>query len=148
MSEVLKIKRTEDAKDLPLPQYMSEGAAGMDLYANVKEDVVLKPGDIKLIPTGIKIELPKNYEAQIRPRSGLALNYGITLLNTPGTIDSDYRGEIKLIMINLGKEEFIIKRGQRVAQMVINQITRPKIVEVDNLSETERDVGGFGHTGI
>ena len=104
MSIILKIKKTDDAKDLPLPAYMSEGAAGMDLYANVKEEVILQPGEIKLIPTGIQIELPPNFEAQIRPRSGLALNYGITLLNTPGTIDSDYRGEIKLIVINLGKE--------------------------------------------
>lgn len=127
---------------------MSEGAAGMDLYANVKEEVILQPGEIKLIPTGIQIELPPNFEAQIRPRSGLALNYGITLLNTPGTIDSDYRGEIKLIVINLGKEAVKIARGQRIAQMVINQIVRPTIVEAEILSETKRDEGGFGHTGI
>ncbi|ADH60944.1 deoxyuridine 5'-triphosphate nucleotidohydrolase Dut [Thermoanaerobacter mathranii subsp. mathranii str. A3] len=148
MSIILKIKKTDDAKDLPLPAYMSEGAAGMDLYANVKEEVILQPGEIKLIPTGIQIELPPNFEAQIRPRSGLALNYGITLLNTPGTIDSDYRGEIKLIVINLGKEVVKIKRGQRIAQMVINQIVRPTIVETEILSETKRDEGGFGHTGI
>ncbi|MBT1279920.1 dUTP diphosphatase [Thermoanaerobacter sp. CM-CNRG TB177] len=148
MSIILKIKKTDDAKDLPLPAYMSEGAAGMDLYANVKEEVILQPGEIKLIPTGIQIELPPNFEAQIRPRSGLALNYGITLLNTPGTIDSDYRGEIKLIVINLGKEAVKIARGQRIAQMVINQIVRPTIVETEILSETKRDEGGFGHTGI
>jgi dUTP pyrophosphatase len=148
MSIILKIKKTDDAKDLPLPAYMSEGAAGMDLYANVKEEVILQPGEIKLIPTGIQIELPPNFEAQIRPRSGLALNYGITLLNTPGTIDSDYRGEIKLIVINLGKEAVKITRGQRIAQMVINQIVRPTIVEAEILSETKRDEGGFGHTGI
>ncbi|ABY92922.1 deoxyuridine 5'-triphosphate nucleotidohydrolase [Thermoanaerobacter thermohydrosulfuricus] len=148
MSIILKIKKTDDAKDLPLPAYMSEGAAGMDLYANVKEEVILQPGEIKLIPTGIQIELPPNFEAQIRPRSGLALNYGITLLNTPGTIDSDYRGEIKLIVINLGKEAVKIARGQRIAQMVINQIVRPTIVEAEILSETKRDEGGFGHTGI
>ncbi|ADD02441.1 deoxyuridine 5'-triphosphate nucleotidohydrolase Dut [Thermoanaerobacter italicus Ab9] len=148
MSIILKIKKTDDAKDLPLPAYMSEGAAGMDLYANVKEEVILQPGEIKLIPTGIQIELPPNFEAQIRPRSGLALNYGITLLNTPGTIDYDYRGEIKLIVINLGKEVVKIKRGQRIAQMVINQIVRPTIVETEILSETKRDEGGFGHTGI
>ncbi|KHO62495.1 deoxyuridine 5'-triphosphate nucleotidohydrolase [Thermoanaerobacter sp. YS13] len=148
MSIILKIKKTDDAKDLPLPTYMSEGAAGMDLYANVKEEVILQPGQIKLIPTGIQIELPPNFEAQIRPRSGLALNYGITLLNTPGTIDSDYRGEIKLIVINLGKEAVKIARGQRIAQMVINQIVRPTIVEAEILSETKRDDGGFGHTGI
>jgi len=148
MSIILKIKKTDDAKDLPLPAYMSEGAAGMDLYANVKEEVILQPGEIKLIPTGIQIELPPNFEAQIRPRSGLALNYGITLLNTPGTIDSDYRGEIKLIVINLGKEAVKIARGQRIAQMVINQIVRPTIVEAEILSETKREEGGFGHTGI
>ncbi|HHY80636.1 MAG TPA: dUTP diphosphatase [Thermoanaerobacter sp.] len=148
MSIILKIKKTDDAKDLPLPAYMSEGAAGMDLYANVKEEVILQPGEVKLIPTGIQIELPPNFEAQIRPRSGLALNYGITLLNTPGTIDSDYRGEIKLIVINLGKEAVKIARGQRIAQMVINQIVRPTIVEAEILSETKRDEGGFGHTGI
>ncbi len=148
MSIILKIKKTDDAKDLPLPAYMSEGAAGIDLYANVKEEVILQPGEIKLIPTGIQIELPPNFEAQIRPRSGLALNYGITLLNTPGTIDSDYRGEIKLIVINLGKEAVKIARGQRIAQMVINQIVRPTIVEAEILSETKRDEGGFGHTGI
>ncbi|EIW01157.1 dUTP diphosphatase [Thermoanaerobacter siderophilus] len=148
MSIILKIKKTDDAKDLPLPAYMSEGAAGMDLYANVKKEVILQPGEIKLIPTGIQIELPPNFEAQIRPRSGLALNYGITLLNTPGTIDSDYRGEIKLIVINLGKEAVKIARGQRIAQMVINQIVRPTIVEAEILSETKRDEGGFGHTGI
>ncbi|MGB9779350.1 dUTP diphosphatase [Caldanaerobacter sp.] len=148
MSIVLKIKRTEDAKDLPLPTYMSEGAAGMDLYANVKGEVVINPGEIELIPTGIQIELPPNYEAQIRPRSGLALNYGITLLNTPGTVDSDYRGEIKLIVINLGKQPVTIRRGQRIAQMVINQIIRPQIIEVEELSETQRSDGGFGHTGM
>ncbi|ERM92339.1 dUTP diphosphatase [Caldanaerobacter subterraneus] len=148
MSIVLKIKRTEDAKDLPLPAYMSEGAAGMDLYANVKGEVTINPGEVELIPTGIQIELPPNYEAQIRPRSGLALNYGITLLNTPGTVDSDYRGEIKLIVINLGKQPVTIKRGQRIAQMVINQVVRPEIIEVEELSETERMDGGFGHTGV
>ncbi|AAM24606.1 MAG: Deoxyuridine 5'-triphosphate nucleotidohydrolase [Caldanaerobacter subterraneus] len=148
MSIVLKIKRTEDAKDLPLPAYMSEGAAGMDLYANVKGEVTINPGEVELIPTGIQIELPPNYEAQIRPRSGLALNYGITLLNTPGTVDSDYRGEIKLIVINLGKQPVTIKRGQRIAQMVINQVVRPKIIEVEELSETERMDRGFGHTGV
>lgn len=145
---LLKIKLMENAKDLPLPQYMSKGAAGMDLYANVEKDEELLPGDIKLISTGIQIELPENYEAQIRPRSGLALNNGLTLLNTPGTIDSDYRGEIKVIIINLGKETYTIKRGQRIAQMVINQVIRPHIKVVDLLSETERDSGGFGHTGL
>ena len=109
------IVRTDDAKDLPLPEYMSEGAAGMDLFANVHKDTVVKPGEIKLIPTGIKISLPKGFEAQIRPRSGLALKNGITMVNTPGTIDSDYRGEIGIILINHGQSEFGIKRGDRIA---------------------------------
>ncbi|HHV73643.1 MULTISPECIES: dUTP diphosphatase [unclassified Thermoanaerobacterium] len=145
---LLKIKKTDDAKDLPLPKYMSNGAAGIDLYAKVDEDVVIKPGEIKLIGTGIMIQLPEGYEAQIRPRSGLALNNGITMLNSPGTIDSDYRGEIKLILINFGKIDFIVKRGLRIAQMIINKVEIPEIVEVDELDETLRGENGFGHTGL
>ena len=145
---LLKIKKTYDAKDLPLPKYMSKGAAGIDLYAKVDEDVVIKPGEIKLIGTGIMIQLPEGYEAQIRPRSGLALNNGITMLNSPGTIDSDYRGEIKLILINFGKIDFIVKRGLRIAQMIINKVEIPEIIEVDELDETLRGKNGFGHTGL
>lgn len=145
---VLKIKRTDDALDLPLPKYMSSGAAGMDLYAKVKEDVIIKPGEIKLIETGIMIQLPEGYEAQIRPRSGLALKNGITMLNSPGTIDSDYRGEIKLIIINLGKSDFIVKRGLRIAQMIINKVELPEILEVSKLDDTKRGENGFGHTGL
>lgn len=145
---ILKIKKTDDAKDLPLPKYMSKGAAGIDLYAKVNEDVVIKPGDIKLIGTGIMIQLPEGYEAQIRPRSGLALNNGITMLNSPGTIDSDYRGEIKLILINFGKIDFIVKRGLRIAQMIINKVEIPEIIEVNELDETARGENGFGHTGL
>lgn len=145
---VLKIKRTDDALDLPLPKYMSSGAAGMDLYAKVKEDVVIRPGEIKLIETGIMIQLPEGYEAQIRPRSGLALKFGITMLNSPGTIDSDYRGEIKVITINHGTSDFIVKRGLRIAQMVINKVEIPEIVEVSELDDTKRGESGFGHTGI
>lgn len=145
---LLKIKKTDDAKDLPLPKYMSKGAAGIDLYAKVDEDVVIKPGEIKLIGTGIMIQLPEGYEAQIRPRSGLALNNGITMLNSPGTIDSDYRGEIKLILINFGKIDFIVKRGLRIAQMIINKVEIPEIIEVDELNETLRGENGFGHTGL
>ncbi|ADL68914.1 dUTP diphosphatase [Thermoanaerobacterium thermosaccharolyticum] len=145
---VLKIKKTDDALDLPLPKYMSSGAAGMDLYAKVKEDVIIKPGEIKLIETGIMIQLPEGYEAQIRPRSGLALKNGITMLNSPGTIDSDYRGEIKLIIINLGKSDFIVKRGLRIAQMIINKVELPEILEVSKLDDTERGENGFGHTGL
>lgn len=145
---ILKVKKTEDALDLPLPRYMSAGAAGMDIYAKVASETIIKKGDIKLIETGIMIEVPDGYEVQVRPRSGLALNHGITLLNTPGTIDSDYRGEIKVILINLGHENFIIKRGLRIAQMIISKIEKPTIIEVNELSKTIRGNGGFGHTGI
>jgi dUTP pyrophosphatase len=141
------IEQTLDGKDLPIPKYMTAGAAGMDLYAAVTEETVLKKGETKLIPTGIKIALADGFEAQIRPRSGLAYKHGITLLNTPGTIDADYRGEIKVIMINLGNEDFIIKRGERIAQMVINKIEQIEWEIVEVLEESERGTGGFGHTG-
>lgn len=142
------IKRTEDAKDLPLPQYMSEMASGLDLYANVFEDTILKPSEIKLIATGISIHIPSEFEAQIRPRSGLALKHGISMVNTPGTIDADYRGEIKVILINFGKDDFTIKRGQRIAQMVINKIEKVNFIELENLDESQRGNEGFGHTGV
>lgn len=141
------VARTEENKDLPLPKYMSKGAAGMDLYAAVTEDTVLKKGEILLVPTGLSIALPEGYEAQIRPRSGLALKKGISMVNTPGTIDADYRGEIGVIMINFGKEDFVIKRGERIAQMVINKIEQINWVEVKELDDTNRGAGGFGHTG-
>lgn len=144
----LKIKRLENAKDLPLPKFMTEGSCGMDLYANVEEDLVIKPMEISLIPTGVAISLPIGYEAQIRPRSGLALKNGIALVNSPGTIDSDYRGEIGVIIINLGKEPFVIKRGDRIAQMVINQVVIPEIEELENLDSTLRGEDGFGSTGL
>lgn len=142
------ICQTDDAKDLPIPKYMSKFAAGLDLYANVQQTQIIPAGKIKLIPTGIKISIPNDFEAQIRPRSGLALKYGITLLNTPGTIDPDYRGEIKLIMINLGENDFEIARGDRIAQMIINKIERPQFELVQSLEESERGIGGFGHTGV
>lgn len=142
------IKRMDNAKDLPLPELMTKGAAGMDLRANVEGEINISKGSIALIPTGIAISLPMGYEAQIRPRSGLALKYGITIVNTPGTVDSDYRGEINIIMINLGKEDFIVKRGDRIAQMVINKIELPKITEVDMLDKTPRGEEGFGSTGL
>ena len=142
------IARTEDAADLPLPAYMSEGAAGMDLYANVKEEVTVEKGSIKLIPTGIRIALPEGFEAQIRPRSGLALKNGISLVNSPGTIDSDYRGEIGVIVINLGENDFVVKRGDRIAQMVINRYEKVEWTECADLDETERGEGGFGHYGV
>lgn len=144
---IVAIEQMEKASDLPLPKYMSESAAGMDLYACVDEDIELSKGDIHLIPTGLKIALPHGYEAQIRPRSGLALKHGITLLNTPGTIDADYRGEIKIIMLNVLDKPFVIQRGERIAQMVINKVEMIEWDVVSNVDETERGDGGFGHTG-
>jgi dUTP pyrophosphatase len=133
--------------DLPLPRYMTAGAAGVDLYAAVEQDVAIAPGGRVLIPTGIAIALPENYEAQIRPRSGLALKHGLTLLNTPGTIDWDYRGEIKVIVINLGDKEYILHRGERIAQMIFNRVEKAELIEVQELDDTNRGAGGFGHTG-
>ena len=133
--------------DLPLPRYMTAGAAGVDLYAAVEQDVAIAPGGRVLIPTGIAIALPENYEAQIRPRSGLALKHGLTLLNTPGTIDWDYRGEIKVIVINLGDKEYILQRGERIAQMIFNRVEKAELIEVGELDDTNRGAGGFGHTG-
>jgi dUTP pyrophosphatase len=133
--------------DLPLPRYMTAGAAGVDLYAAVEQDVAIAPGGRVLIPTGIAIALPENYEAQIRPRSGLAIKHGLTLLNTPGTIDWDYRGEIKVIVINLGDKEYILQRGERIAQMIFNRVEKAELIEVGELDDTNRGAGGFGHTG-
>lgn len=143
----VKVKRRPGTEDLPLPAYMTAGAAGMDLYAAVEEEVVLHPGERRLIPTGLYISLPPGYEAQIRPRSGLALRHGISMVNTPGTIDSDYRGEIGVILINHGREPFIVRRGDRIAQMVVSRVERVEWEEVDALDESERGSGGFGHTG-
>lgn len=135
------------AEDLPLPSYATKCSTGMDLHAAVKERVQLNPGEIKLIPTGIALAIPPGYEGQVRPRSGLAIKHGVTVLNSPGTIDADYRGEIKVIMINLGDNIYTIQRGERIAQLVIQ--ARVKIVwqEVERLPLSERDDGGFGHTG-
>ena len=130
-----------------LPAYETASSAGMDLRAFIDADVVLKPFERKLIPTGLYIELPDGYEAQIRPRSGLAIKSGITVLNSPGTIDADYRGEIKVILINLSQDEFTIKSGERICQMVIAKHEKAEFVEVNEISETERGAGGFGHTG-
>ncbi|MDR1066652.1 MAG: dUTP diphosphatase [Clostridiales bacterium] len=142
------IKRMENAKDLPLPGYMTELCAGMDLYAAVERPVTIAPGERALIPTGVAIALPSGYEAQIRPRSGLALEYGVTLVNSPGTIDADYRGEIKIILINHGAHRFTVERAARVAQMIIAKIQKPIFAETDALPRTKRGDGGFGHTGI
>lgn len=142
------IKRLPHNEDLPLPQYMSSHAAGMDLCAAVADEISLAPGERRLVPTGLAIALPDGYEAQVRPRSGLALKKGISVLNTPGTIDADYRGEVGIILINLSQDNFAIKRGDRIAQMVINKIEQPVLVEVEELEETSRSAGGFGHTGV
>jgi len=141
-------KKLSHAQDLPLPSYESAYAAGMDIRAAVDEPVELAPNERKLIPTGLQMALPKGYEAQIRPRSGLAYRNGITMLNTPGTIDADYRGEVKVLAVNLGDEPFLIAHGDRIAQMVIAPVTQAEIHEVENLSETERADGGFGSTGV
>lgn len=131
----------------PLPNYSTEHSAGMDLRANLETDVVLKPLQRALIPTGLFIELPEGYEAQIRPRSGLAYKHGITILNAPGTIDADYRGEIGVILVNLSSDEFVIKNGERICQMVIAKHEKAQWIETQTLQETERGAGGFGHTG-
>lgn len=144
----VQFKRLEGNEDLKLPQKMTEAAAGFDLQAAINEAIVLLPGDRKLIPTGFAMSMPNELEAQIRPRSGLAFKHGITVLNSPGTIDADYRGEIKVLLINHGKEPFTIERGERIAQMVIQLIPHINIVEVEELSDTLRGAGGFGHTGV
>lgn len=141
------IKRLHSS-DLPLPQYMTPGASGVDLYAANTEPAAIAPGGIKLIPTGLAVSIPEGFEAQIRPRSGLALKHGLTLLNTPGTIDADYRGEIMLIVINLGDKEYIVERGDRIAQMIFARVERPQLVVCDDLDHTSRGSGGFGHTGL
>ncbi len=142
--EICKLPGNED---LSLPKQMSAGASGFDLYAAVSESVVLEPGKWKLIPTGIAIAMPTGLEAQVRPRSGLALKHGITILNAPGTIDADYRGEIKVILLNLGEKEYRVDRGDRIAQLVFQQVPSIQLELVKELKTTERGTGGFGHTG-
>jgi len=144
----IKIKRKESAKDLAIPAYATQGSSGVDLYADVENETNISPGEIKLISCGIYISIPRGYEAQIRPRSGLALKHGISLVNTPGTIDSDYRGLINIILVNFGKEDFKIKRGMRMAQMTIQEVIQAEFEEVDELDESVRSHGGFGHTGV
>ncbi|ASP35217.1 dUTP diphosphatase [Labrenzia sp. VG12] len=147
MTVTLELKRLEHGRDLPLPAYQSDLAAGLDLYAAVDAPMQLAPGARALVPTGLAMALPAGFEAQVRPRSGLAAKHGVTVLNTPGTIDADYRGEVKVILINLGDAAFEITRGERIAQMVIAPCLQASIREVDSLSETERGTGGFGSTG-
>lgn len=143
----LKIKRVRDNADLPLPAYQTPLSSGVDLRADVQESIMLKPGERGLIPTGIAIEIPENSEAQVRARSGLAIKQGVALVNAPGTIDADYRGEISVILINLGAETVQINRGDRIAQLVVMPVLRPQIVEVTDLTDTTRGAGGFGSTG-
>jgi len=140
-------KRMPDAQDLPLPRRQSSGAAGLDLHANIHEDVCIKKGSRALIPVGIKIAMPIGYEAQVRPRSGLAFKFGVTVLNTPGTVDADFRGELCVLLINLGDEDFIVRRGDRIAQLVIAKVEMVELMEVDTLPKTIRDEGGYGSTG-
>ena len=141
-------KKLDHAKNLPLPAYESDEAAGMDIRAALDEPRTLKPGERDLIPTGLQMALPVGYEAQIRPRSGLAYKHGITMLNTPGTIDSDYRGEVKVLAINHGDQPYKIEHGDRIAQMVIAPVYQPQIEETDSLPESNRGKGGFGSTGV
>jgi len=143
----VKRVRPEEDRDLPLPAYMTPHASGMDLMAAVKEPVVLKPGQIRLVPTGLAMAIPAGFEAQIRPRSGLALKSGVSLINAPGTIDSDYRGEIGLAVINLGPDPVVIRRGDRIAQMIFTRVWQARLDLVAELEETDRGAGGFGHTG-
>ncbi len=145
----LRFKRIlEEYNDIALPEYSTDGSAGIDIRAAVPDFKILQPGKIEIIPTNLQVEIPESFELQIRPRSGLAANSGIGILNSPGTIDSDYRGEIKIILINLGTEPFTIRRGDRIAQMVLTQYYKADIQSVNELSETKRSSGGFGHTGI
>jgi len=146
---VIKIVRLrpDTDSDIPLPRYMSPQSAGMDLCAAIKEDLILKKGELTLIPSGFAIALPEGFEAQIRPRSGLAIKHGIGLINSPGTIDTDYRGEIKIAVINLGARPYTFRRGDRIAQMVIKKVYFARLEIVEELDETRRNTGGFGHTG-
>lgn len=145
--EKIRVKIVKD-KEVLLPQYMTEESAGMDVRALLTEPVILKPLERALIPTGIKMEIPRGYEVQVRPRSGLAIKNGITLLNSPGTIDSDYRGEIKVILVNLSSEPFEVKNGERIAQFVLQKVYQMNLEECQELGDTERSSGGFGSTGV
>ncbi len=142
----LSVQRLPSGRDLPLPSYMTEQSAGMDIHAAVPEDTIILPGERRQIPSGIAISLPQGFEAQIRPRSGLALRHGITLVNAPGTIDADYRGEIQILLINHGGVPFTVCRGDRIAQMIVQRVARISWVERDRLDHTARGDGGFGHT--
>ncbi|AAC06559.1 dUTP diphosphatase [Aquifex aeolicus] len=144
---ILKIKRLPHAQDLPLPSYATPHSSGLDLRAAIEKPLKIKPFERVLIPTGLILEIPEGYEGQVRPRSGLAWKKGLTVLNAPGTIDADYRGEVKVILVNLGNEEVVIERGERIAQLVIAPVQRVEVVEVEEVSQTQRGEGGFGSTG-
>ena len=145
----VRVMRFPHGKGLSLPRYATEGAAGLDLQAALRENeqITLKSGERALVPTGIALQLPEGYEAQVRPRSGLALKHGVTVLNSPGTIDADYRGEVSVLLVNFGQEPFLIERGLRIAQMVIAPVTQVVLVEIDHLEPSERGAGGYGSTG-
>ncbi|MCF8260840.1 MAG: dUTP diphosphatase [Melioribacteraceae bacterium] len=144
----IQIKRIDqNFNDIEIPFYASEGSSGMDIRAAINSEYILKSGSIGLIPTNLMMEIPLGYEIQVRPRSGLAIKHGIGVLNSPGTIDSDYRGEVKIILFNFGKEDFVINRGDRIAQIVICEVIHANIQLTEDLSETKRGAGGFGHTG-
>jgi len=144
---LIKFKFLENGKGLELPHYQTEGSSGMDLYAAVDSAKTLEPGEIFCVPAGIAMEIEQGFEAQVRPRSGLALKFGLSIVNAPGTIDCDYRGEVGIIMINLGKNPFVIERGMRIAQLVIQPVCKAEIEVINDLTETSRGAGGFGHTG-
>ena len=143
----VRVKKTGTGGKIKLPEYMTEHASGMDVFAAVDSDVVIAPGSRVLVPTGIAVAIPVGFELQVRPRSGLAIKHGVTVLNSPGTIDSDYRGEIKIILINLGQDPFVIRQGDRIAQLVLQKVSRAVWDAVHDLPDTDRDDGGFGHTG-
>jgi dUTP pyrophosphatase len=144
----IKIKRLRGNEDGPLPTYMTEHAAGLDIYAFLNEEVLIAPGQRRLIPTGLAVAIPGGFEVQVRPRSGLAVRDGVTLVNTPGTIDADYRGEIGILMINHGEKPISIKNGQRIAQLIVSRVYKATLEEVDELPASSRQGGGFGHTGL
>jgi dUTP pyrophosphatase len=144
--KIMRLRPAEDA-DIPVPRYMTPDAAGMDICAAVQQDTVLEAGQIRLLPTGFAMALPRGYEAQVRPRSGLAVKYGIGMINAPGTIDSDYRGEVMIALINLGRSAYTVRRGDRIAQMIIQQVHQARLEVVEHLDPTARSTGGFGHTG-
>lgn len=148
MTVDVRVLRLPHAEDLPLPVYATGGAAGADLCAAVDGEVVIGPGSREAVPTGLVLEIPEGFEAQVRPRSGLAIRQGLTIVNAPGTIDSDYRGELKVLLVNLGAEPVVITRGDRIAQMVVAPVTRADFVETDELSASDRGAGGFGSTGV